>query len=94
MMWITIDLIVENEIILELKAVEKVIPIHEAQLLSYLKLSNKQIGLLINFNVPVLKDGIRRVAVGDLFKSEKTLHSALGSLALLLCASVPLWFKN
>ncbi|MBF8262558.1 MAG: GxxExxY protein [Parachlamydiales bacterium] len=44
-----------DEIILELKAVEKVLPVHEAQLLSYLRLSNKQVGLLINFNVPVLK---------------------------------------
>jgi len=56
-----IDLLVENEIILELKAVDKVIPIHEAQLLSYLKLSGKQVGLLLNFNVLHLKDGITRV---------------------------------
>ncbi len=56
-----IDLLVENEIILELKAVEKIIPIHEAQLLSYLRLSNKQVGLLLNFNVLRLKDGISRV---------------------------------
>lgn len=59
-----IDLLVENEIILELKAVEKIIPIHEAQLLSYLKLSNKQVGLLLNFNVLHLKDGITRVVNG------------------------------
>ena len=59
-----IDLLVENEIILELKAVEKVIPIHEAQLLSYLKLSNKQVGLLLNFNVLRLKEGITRVVNG------------------------------
>ena len=55
-----IDLLVEDQIVVELKAVEKVLPIHEAQLLPYLKLSGKRVGLLINFNVPVLKDGIIR----------------------------------
>ncbi len=59
-----VDMIVENEIILELKAVEKVIPIHEAQLLSYLKLSNKQVGLLLNFNVLHMKEGITRIVNG------------------------------
>ncbi len=57
-----LDLIVENLIIIELKAVEQLAPIHQAQLLTYLKLSNKQIGFLINFNVPLIKDGIRRIA--------------------------------
>ena len=56
-----IDLFVENELIVELKAVERILPIHQAQLLSYLKLSNKNLGLLINFNVPHLRDGIKRV---------------------------------
>jgi GxxExxY protein len=55
-----IDLLVEDQIILELKAVEKMEPIHEAQLLSYLKLSGYKIGLLINFNVRLLRNGIRR----------------------------------
>ncbi len=55
-----IDLLVENSVIVELKAVEKLEPIHEAQLLSYLKLSGIKVGLLINFNVEVLKDGIKR----------------------------------
>ena len=55
-----IDLLVEDQIILELKSVEKLEPIHEAQLLSYLKLSGCKIGLLINFNVRLLKNGIRR----------------------------------
>jgi len=54
-----IDLLVENEIILELKSVEKIAPIHEAQLLSYLKLANKKQGFLINFNVLRLKDGLK-----------------------------------
>ncbi len=56
-----LDLLVDGKVIVELKAVEQLLPIHEAQLLSYLKLSGCQVGLLINFNVPVLKQGIRRL---------------------------------
>jgi GxxExxY protein len=56
-----IDLLVDNRIIVELKVVEQLLDIHKAQLLSYLKLSNKQVGLLINFNVVHLRDGIRRI---------------------------------
>ena len=56
-----IDLLVEDAVIVELKAVESIEPIHEAQLLSYLKLSGYQIGLLINFNVRMLKQGIKRL---------------------------------
>jgi len=59
-----IDCIVEDTVIVELKAVEKILPIHEAQLLSYLKLSRKSLGLLINFNVVHLKEGIKRMANG------------------------------
>jgi len=55
-----IDLLVENRVIIELKHVEKVLPVHEAQLLTYLKLSKLRIGLILNFNVRVLKDGIVR----------------------------------
>ena len=55
-----IDLIVAGEVIVEVKAIEKLLPIHEAQLLTYLRLSGKRIGLLINFNVPFLKEGIIR----------------------------------
>ncbi len=55
------DLIVEEEIIVELKAIECILPVHEAQLLTYLKLTNKEIGLLINFNVDLLKNGIKRM---------------------------------
>ena len=61
-----IDLLVENEIIVELKAVDTILPIHEVQLLTYLKLSNKKLGYLINFNVPVIKEGIRRKINGYL----------------------------
>ena len=56
-----LDLLVENKIIVELKTVERFIPLHEAQLLSYLKMSNKKVGLLINFNVTRLKYGIKRI---------------------------------
>lgn len=57
-----IDLIVEDVVIVELKAIEKILPIHEAQLLTYMKLSGRRVGLLINFCVPILIDGvIRRV---------------------------------
>ncbi|MEG9434155.1 GxxExxY protein [Terriglobus sp. ADX1] len=54
------DILVEHEVVIEVKSVEAIAPLHEAQLVSYLKLSNKRLGLLINFNVPFLKDGIRR----------------------------------
>ena len=56
-----IDLLVEDAIILEIKAVEGLMPVHEAQLLSYLKLTNRRLGLLINFNVPLLKQGLKRM---------------------------------
>jgi GxxExxY protein len=56
------DLLVDEQVVVELKSVDKVLPIHEAQLITYLKLSNKKIGLLINFNVLHLKDGITRKA--------------------------------
>ena len=56
-----LDLLVEKEVIVELKSVEKILPIHKAQLMSYLKLSGCKVGLLINFNVEVLKDGIVRI---------------------------------
>ena len=55
-----IDILVEDTVVLELKSVEHILPIHEAQLLTYLKLANKKLGLLINFNVTLLKNGIKR----------------------------------
>jgi len=55
-----IDLIVSDKVVLELKSVQEVLPVHEAQLLTYLRLTGLRIGLLVNFNVPVLKNGIRR----------------------------------
>lgn len=57
-----LDLIVDDKIVVEIKSIAELLPIHEAQLLTYLRLSSKRVGLLINFNVPVLKDGlVRRV---------------------------------
>ncbi|MGZ4117568.1 MAG: GxxExxY protein [Bacteroidia bacterium] len=55
-----IDILVEDEIILELKSAENMIPVFEAQLISYLRLTNKKLGYLINFNVPLVKSGIKR----------------------------------
>ena len=55
-----LDLLVDDKVIVELKSVEKILPIHEAQLISYLKISKKKVGLLINFNVVHLKTGIKR----------------------------------
>ena len=55
-----LDLLVEQQVIVELKVVDQISPVHEAQILSYLKFSGCKIGLLINFNVKLLKDGIRR----------------------------------
>ncbi len=57
-----VDVLVENQVVLEIKAVETILPVHEAQLLTYLKLSNHRLGLLINFNSPLIKDGIKRIA--------------------------------
>jgi GxxExxY protein len=59
-----IDVLVECEIIVELKASDGILPIHEAQIISYLKLANKRLGLLINFNTPMLKDGFKRFVNG------------------------------
>jgi GxxExxY protein len=56
-----LDLVVENAIVIELKAVEQLMPIHRAQLLSYLKLSGLKVGLLINFHTKILKDGVVRL---------------------------------
>ena len=56
-----LDLLVENLIIIEIKVVEQILPVHRAQLLSYLRLSEKRLGFLLNFNVPLTKDGIKRL---------------------------------
>ena len=56
-----LDLMIENEVVVEIKSIDKLLPIHKAQLMSYLKLADCKVGLLINFNVELLKDGIQRV---------------------------------
>lgn len=58
-----VDVLVRDKLIVELKSVERILPIHQAQLLTYLKLAEVQVGLLINFNVKQLKDGIRRLVL-------------------------------
>ena len=57
----TMDMVVDSKVVVELKAVEAVLPVHKAQLLTYLKLAGYSAGLLLNFNVPVMKDGVTRV---------------------------------
>ena len=58
--WYELDLLIEGKVIVELKCLVVVLPVHEAQLMTQLKLANKPVGLLLNFNVPVMKDGITR----------------------------------
>jgi GxxExxY protein len=70
-----IDLLVENRIIVELKCVETLMPIHKAQLLTYLRLANKPLGLLLNFNVVHLRDGIKRVLNNKYYQIGAAAHS-------------------
>jgi GxxExxY protein len=65
-----LDILVGDHVILEIKSVERLLPVHEAQLVSYLKLSGKKLGLLINFNEQLLKDGIRR-RVNNFFEDKE-----------------------
>jgi len=58
-----LDMLVEDALVLELKAIEEIMPVHLAQILTYLKLSGRRLGLLINFNVARIKDGIKRVVL-------------------------------
>jgi len=67
------DLLVEDLVIVEIKSVEGICPVHQAQVISYLKLSGKSIGLLINFNVVQLKDGIKRFVNGTSWKEDQRL---------------------
>lgn len=59
-----LDFVVEGSVVLELKTVEALLPVHASQLLTYLKLTGCRLGLLVNWNVPVLRDGVRRVVLG------------------------------
>lgn len=69
------DLVVEDAVLVELKSIETILPVHKAQLLSYLRLSHKRIGLLINFNVAHLRDGITRI-----INSKTSAYSASSAL--------------
>jgi GxxExxY protein len=71
-----LDLLVEDAVIIEVKAVDRIAPIHKAQMLSYLKLSGCKVGLLINFNVKILKDGIVRLVNNfpDSLRTSRTLR--------------------
>jgi GxxExxY protein len=71
-----LDLVVEDAVIVEIKAVEQLLPIHDAQLLSYLRLSGKKVGLLLNFHVRILKQGIRRL-VNEFPDSAFSAYSAV-----------------
>jgi GxxExxY protein len=68
------DLLVEDLVVVEIKSVEAISPIHQAQVISYLKLSGKSIGLLINFNVVHLKDGIQRFVNGSGWRERQTFN--------------------
>jgi GxxExxY protein len=65
-----IDMLVNDRIVLELKAVDQILPVHRAQRLSYLRLMDKPLGLLINFHVPKLVEGVRRMVNGPCFREE------------------------
>jgi GxxExxY protein len=67
------DMLVSDGIIVEIKAVERLLPLHEAQLLTYLKVTRKQIGLLINFNTPPLRDGLRRLINSGAFAPSRLI---------------------
>ena len=83
-----LDIIVESRLILELKACESLLPIHQAQLLTYLKMTGMKVGLLINFNVPVLKDGLKRISNWPGRSFVFPLAYFQNILLLVLCASV------
>lgn len=69
-------------------------PVHHAQPLTCLKLERRALGLLLNFNAPILKDGLRRVTSGDLFKEEKQKGAEFLAIIFIFCASVSWPFKN
>src|SRR4051794_2967200 len=90
------DLVVEDMIVVEIKATEGTAPVHHSQLLTYLKVSNRRVGLLINFNMPVLTDGLKRIVnryAGPAPREEKTSESLLSSPRLpprlRVSASIP-----
>jgi GxxExxY protein len=86
-----LDLVVEDAVVLELKAVDQLLPIHNAQLLTYLKLSGKRVGLLLNFHAPILTKGIKRLINNSSVPSATSVSSSLdfkNSVSLCLCGEV------
>ncbi|HOU88679.1 MAG TPA: GxxExxY protein [Verrucomicrobiota bacterium] len=75
-----IDIVVADALIVEVKSVQELLPVHRAQILTYMKLDQKPLGLLINFNVPLLKDGIERLIVGPLVQAGLTGSSVAPAL--------------
>lgn len=73
------DLVVEDAVVLELKTVDRLMPVHSSQLLTYLKLSSKRVGLLLNFNEPVLKKGLKRLVNQYQDSTKATVTSALSA---------------
>jgi GxxExxY protein len=88
-----LDFVIEKSLIVELKAVSELQPIHEAQLLTYLKLDKKSLGLTINFNVPLLKQGVKRVTCGNLFKEETGGRGFGARIVWLLLSAILCWLK-
>lgn len=82
------DMLVDT-VLVELKSVESLAPIHTAQMLTYLKLSSKPVGLLINFNVPVLKDGVKRILNPEMVRNERALAEAPDGLVASLDKTTP-----
>lgn len=70
-----LDLVIEDQIILELKCVETLLPVHEAQLLSYMRMAQMELGFLVNFNVPLIKQGIKRHCIKNLRSSDSSLQN-------------------
>lgn len=64
-----LDLVVEDSVVIELKAVDRLLPIHEAQVISYLKMTQLSVGFLVNFNVPLIKDGMKRLMLSEKLRS-------------------------
>jgi len=83
------DLVVEDEVVVELKAIDQLLPIHSQQLVTYLKASRKQIGLLINFSEPVLKKGLRRILNRYAGPALAPRNSSPSALALLSSSDPP-----
>lgn len=74
-----LDLLVDDRVIVELKTAEKIIPLHEAQIMSYMKISQKRLGLILNFNAPLMKQGIKRFVM----RNSHGGHGARGGLAVI-----------